>query len=172
MHDCTENKGHRVVLPAAVVAGSARNDVMYMLLIRKSDGTNTLYFTYLGAARLFSIKTEQLRKGLGSGAVIDVGPKPDNQPIVLLGTDNGASLFFRYKGQSDIYMWNTETCFKSNNFLEVQKGADCRLSTQIFPGHKRYMWTLESNFHDFISNTVGCGGASVLIHPVVKDKEN
>lgn len=170
VHDCAKNKGYRVVLPAAVVAGCNRNDVLYMSLARKSDGTNVLYFTYLGAARLFSIKTEQLRQGLGSGAVVDVGPKPEDQPaIVILGNDNGASLFFRYKGQSNILMWNTETCFKPANFLEVQKGSECRLATQVMPGHKRYMWTLESNFQDFITNTVGCGGASMVIHPILKE---
>lgn len=169
VHDCTENKSHRIVLPAAVVAGCSRNDVLYIVLIRKSCGTNLLYFTYLGSARLFSIKTEHLRKGQGSGAVIDVGPKPQGQAIVLLGTDNGPSIFLRYKGQSDIFMWNTETCFKSSNFLEVQKGGECRLSTQVLPGSKRYMWTLESNFHDYIANTVGCNGASVVLHPVVRE---
>lgn len=144
---------------------------MYMVLVRKTDDINALYFTYLGSSRLFSIKTEQLRQGNGSGAVIDVGPKPDEKPIVLLGTDNGASIFFRYKGQPSIHMWNTETCFKPSNFLEVQKGAECRLSTQVLPGYKRYMWSLDSNFHDYISNTVGCGGASIVIHPVIKECE-
>lgn len=169
VHDCTENRSHRIVLPSAVIAGCNRNDVLYVALIRKSCGTNLLYFTYLSSPRLFSIKTELLRKGLGAGAVVDVGPKPSGQQIVLLGTDNGASLFLRYKGQSDIYLWNTETLFKSTNFLEVQKGGDCRLSTQVFAGYKRYMWTIESNFHDFITNQVGCNGASVVIHPVVKE---
>lgn len=169
MHDCTENKSHRIVLPSAVIAGTTRNDVLYIALVRKSCGTNLLYFTYLSSARLFSIKTDHLRKGTGAGAVVDVGPKPNGLEIVLLGTDNGASLFLRYKGQSDIYLWNTETCFKASNFLEVQKGGDCRLSTQVLPGYKRYMWTIESNFHDFISNSVGCNGASVVIHPVVRE---
>lgn len=169
VHDCTENRSHRIVLPSAVVAGCNRNDVLYVALVRKSGGINQLYFTYLSSPRLFSIKTELLRKGLGAGAVVDVGPKPNGQQIVLLGTDNGSSLFLRYKGQSDIYLWNTETLFKSSNFLEVQKGGDCRLSTQVFAGYKRYMWTIESNFHDFITNQVGCNGASVVIHPVVKE---
>lgn len=159
-------------MPGAVTASCAKNDVLYIVLIHKSCGNNVLYFTYLGSTRLFSIKTAHLRQGLGSGSVIDVGPKPHGQPIVLLGSDNGASLFLRYKGQSDIFLWNTETCFKSSNFLEVQKGGECRLATQVMPGHKRFMWTIESNFHDFISNTVGCNGASVVIHPVVKECED
>lgn len=172
VHDVTENKSYRIVLPLAVKDGSSKNDVLYMVLIRKPNGSNVIYFTYLGSPRLFSIKTEHLRKGQGSGSVVDVGPKPNNQPIVLLGTDNGASLFLRYKGLSDIYLWNTETCFKSSNFLEVQRGGECRLSTQVMPGQKRYMWTIESNFHHFIADTVGCTGASVVIHPVVRETED
>lgn len=131
-----------------------------------------LYFTFLNSARLYSIKTEHLRAGRGSGAVVDVGPKPHNRQIVLLGTDNGCALFLRYKGESDILMWNTETCFKPSNLLEVQIGGECRLATQVVPGYKRYMWALESNFHDYISNTVGCNGASVHLHPVVKECED
>lgn len=167
--DCTQNKQHRIVLPGACTAGGSKNDVLYIVLVRKSCGNTVLYFTYLGSSRLFSIKTHHLRKGLGSGSVVDVGAKPHGQPIVLLGSDNGASLFLRYKGLSDIYLWNTETCFKSSNFLEVQKGGECRLSTQVLPGQKRFMWTIESNFHDYIANTVGCNGASVVIHPVVRE---
>ncbi|KAJ6644436.1 Major royal jelly protein 1, partial [Pseudolycoriella hygida] len=171
VHDVTENKSYRIVLPVAVKDGP-HNDVLYMVLIRKPNGTNVVYFTYLGSPRLFSIKTEHLRRGRGSGSVVDVGPKPNGQPIVLLGTDNGSSLFLRYKGLSDIYLWNTETCFKSSNFLEVQKGAECRLATQVMPGQKRYMWTIESNFHHYIADTVGCTGASVVIHPVVRESED
>lgn len=172
VHDCTENKSHRIVLPSAVVAGCNRPDVLYIALVHKSDGTNVLYFTYLCSSRLFSIKTEHLRNGEGANAIVDVGPKPNGQLIVLLGTDNGSSLFFRYKGKSDIFLWNTETCFKASNVLLVQKGGDCRLSTHVFPGHKKYMWTLESNFHDYINDNVGCSGASVVIHPIVKECED
>ena len=172
VHDCTENKSHRIVLPGAVSSGCVKNDVLYIALVRKSCGAAVLYFTYLGSTRLFSIKTEHLQKGVGSGAVIDVGPKPGGIPIVLLGTDNGQSIFLRYKGSSDIYLWNTETCFKSSNFLLVQKGNECRLATQVMPGYKRFMWTIESNFHDYIGKTCGCGGASVVLHPVVKECED
>lgn len=31
------------------------------------------------------------------------------------------------------------------------------------------MWALESNFHDFISERTGCNGASIILHPVVRE---
>lgn len=168
VYDVSAGKGYRVVLPKAVTAGCARRDVLYLALVRKSCGNNILYFSYLSSSRLFSIKAAYLRRGQASGAVVDVGPKPNLQKIVILGTDNGAAIFFRLKGESDIFMWNSETCFKPENFLLVQKGNECRLATQVVPGYKRLMWVIESNFQDFIANTVGCLGASVALHPLVK----
>lgn len=112
-----------------------------------------------------------MRQGAGSGAVVDVGPKPHGLQIVLLGTDNKSGVFLRYKGQSDIYMWDAESCFKAANFIEVQRGGDCRLATQVMPGFRRHMWTIESNFQDYISDGLGCVGASIVIHPVVKNED-
>lgn len=170
VYDVANGRGYRVGLPRAVTQGCSTRDVLYLALIRKSCGTTVLYFTYLSSGRLFSVKTHYLRQGSAKGTVVDVGEKNGN--LVLLGTDNGSAMFFRVKGESDIYMWNTETSFKSDNFLLVQKGNKCRLATNVVPGYKRLMWVLESNFHDYIQNNVGCAGASVSLHPLVKTCEN
>ncbi|XP_030385762.1 uncharacterized protein LOC115632668 [Scaptodrosophila lebanonensis] len=166
VYDITGNKSYRIVLPKAT---APTNDVLYVALTAKQDGTSTLFFSYLSSPRLYSIKGEYLRVGQGAGSIIDVGPKPYGKQTVLLGADGGTSLFFRYKGENDIYLWDSETCFKASNLQEVQRGGDCRLSTQVLPGHKRFMWALESNFHDFISDRTGCNGASIVLHPVVKE---
>ncbi|XP_025995044.1 major royal jelly protein 1 [Solenopsis invicta] len=166
VYNATGDKGYKVILPNAVTTGVQRRDVLYSTLVKKSCGTPVLYFTYLGSNRLFAIKAENLRRGLTQGSVVDVGPKQNK--IVLLGSDNGCGVFFRNKGESDIYMWNSETPFRPENFLVVQKGNDCRLPTQVVPGYKRLMWVIESNFQDYIQNTVSCSGASVAIHPLVK----
>ncbi|KAL5291600.1 Y-g family protein [Megaselia abdita] len=168
VYDVAQSKSLRVVLPSSIASS---NDVLYMTLAyKKNEGY--LYFTFLSSPRLYSIKTELLRAGKGAGSIIDVGLKPYGKQLVLLGGDNGSSLFFRYKGENDIYTWNTETCFKAANLIEAQRGGDCRLSTQVVPGHRRFMWTLESNFHDYISETTGCNGASIILHPVVKECDN
>jgi hypothetical protein len=167
--DVINNKSYRVVLPNAVASSEGcANDVLYILSVQKSSG-KYLYFTYLKSPRLFSIKCDQLRNGHGSGAVVDVGQKPKGLEMVLLGTDNKSGVFLRYKGQSDIFLWDAETCFKAANFLEVQRGSECRLATQVVPGFRRHMWAIESNFHDYISDQVGCAGASIVLHPVIKD---
>ncbi|RLU27452.1 hypothetical protein DMN91_001256 [Ooceraea biroi] len=169
VYNVTANRGYRVILPNAVTAGVQRRDVLYMTLVKKSCGTPILYFTYLGSNRLFAIKAIHLRRGQTHGTVMDVGPK--QHKIVILGNDNGCAIFFRNKGESDVYMWNVETPFRSENFLLVQQGNDCRLPTQVIPGPKRLMWAIESNFQDYIQNTVSCSGASVAIHPLVKGCE-
>ncbi|XP_066592040.1 major royal jelly protein 1 [Prorops nasuta] len=169
VYNVTTDRGYRVVLPPAVTSGLDRNDVLYIVLVKKSCGSTVLYFTYLGSGRLFSIRAINLRTGNASGSIADVGAKQNK--IVLLGNDNGCAIFFRNKGESDIYMWNTDTLFRPENFLLVQKGNECRLPTQVVPGFKRLMWTIESNFHDYIQNTVSCSGASVVLHPLVKTCE-
>lgn len=164
--DVAANRGYRVILPEAVVPDSGRQDVLYLALTRKSDGTAALYFTYLSSEHMFYIDTSHLRFGNEHGTVVDVGVKPSQ--LVLLGSDGGSNLFFRYKGQSDVYLWNTETCFQETNFIVVQSGGDSRFATQVMPGYKKLMWVIESNFPDYIQGTTGCMGASVLLHPLVK----
>lgn len=167
VYDVFGGKGFRVVLPSAVLP--QKKDVLYMAVTRKATGNNVI-FTYLSSQKLFTIKETHLITGQASGTIAEIGTKP--QPIVILGTDNGASVFFRYKGESDIFIWNTETQFNPKNFVLVQKGDRYRLSTQVVPGYKKLMWALESNFHDYVAGTTGGMGASMSVHPLIKAVEN
>lgn len=169
MWDLTDQKGYKIILPPAVHKGCSEPDVLYLSLIRKSNGISHLYLNYLCGSNLFSIKTSHLRRGEGSSAVVDHGTIPGGKSLVHLGTDNGQYLFVRAKNQRDIYMYNTETLLKSNNFILVQKGGECRLATHVFPGYKNYMWTLSSNTPHFVAGTVGSVGPDMVISPLVKD---
>lgn len=154
--DVAAGKGYRVVLPKAITAGCARRDVLYMALVRKSCGNNVLFFTYLSSNRMFSIKSEYLRRGSCHGRVHDVGVKPSK--LVILGTDGGCAIFFRYEGQSEIYRWDSNTSFKSAHFTPVYRSATCFLATHAVADIKRSkMRVLESNFPDYIQGQVGCG---------------
>ncbi|KAL1498204.1 hypothetical protein ABEB36_009040 [Hypothenemus hampei] len=159
--------GYRVVLPRAVSVNCGVKDILYVQLARKSTG-NVVYFSYLSSPRLFSIKTSCLQSGEVSGAILDVGSKPVGTQMVLLGTDNGEGIFFRYKGQSDIYLWKSDDIFDGAKFSLVQRGGDCRLATQVVPGWGKVLWIIESNFHDYIAGTHGCLGATVALYPMVK----
>nr|BDD85303.1 yellow-g2 protein [Ischnura senegalensis] len=167
VYDVHRGRGFRVMLPKAVTEGCASRDVLYLALSRRPCGATVLFISYLSSSRLFSIRTEYLRRGTPNGRLITAGDKPSK--LVVLGTDGGSALFFRYKGEGDIYMWNTLTCFKSDNFELVQRGGPCRLSTHVAPGYKKLMWTLESNFHDYIQGSTGCVGASIRLQPIYKN---
>ena len=79
------------------------------------------------------------------------------------GTDNGSAIFFRYEGQSEVYRWDTNVCFKPENFLVVFTSATCQLATHALADYKRgRMRVLESNFPDYIQGTVGCGAVQTL----------
>lgn len=149
----------------------SKKDVLFIVLVRKQCGTSFVYFTYLHSDRLFAIRSEHLQRGSGSGSVVDIGKKP-TAAFILLGTDNGSGIFLRFRGDGDIYMWNSETCFKEDNFDRVQIGGDCRLSTHVAPGYRRFMWTIESNFQDFMNKECGCYGPSIVIRPLVGSSED
>jgi hypothetical protein len=154
--DIAGNKGYRVVLPKAVVGGASRRDVLYIALIRKQCRNHYLIFTYLSSGRVFQIRTDYLRSGSAAGRVQDLGPKPDK--MVFLGTDLGAALFFRFEGHPEVYRWDANTPFCKDNFQVVYKSPNCLLATQAMADLRRQrIRVLESNFPDFIQNTVGCG---------------
>ncbi|XP_050432594.1 protein yellow-like [Adelges cooleyi] len=163
--DVTAGRGYRVVLPKAITQDCGKRDVLYIALAQKTTG-NVLYLTYLSSNRMYAINTCNLRQGCAEGTVTDLGPKP--RKLVILGTDGKSNLFFRYRGQGDIYVWDTDTGFVSDNFTLLQKADDCRLATHVLPGCNRLMWVVESNFPDFISDKVGCLGANVQLHPLEK----
>ncbi|XP_076169818.1 L-dopachrome tautomerase yellow-g2 isoform X2 [Ptiloglossa arizonensis] len=161
VYDVTSGQGYRVVLPKAVTGGCMRRDVLYLALLRRSDGSTCLIFTYLSGSRLFSIRTEHLRNGSAHGRVHDLGPK--TRKIVLLGTDNGSALFFRYEGEQDVYRWDSVTPFNSKNFQLVYTSLDCSFPTHVLADYKRgRMRVLESNFPDYMQGTVGCGANHAL----------
>ncbi|KAG7211985.1 hypothetical protein KM043_011183 [Ampulex compressa] len=161
VYDVTSGRGYRVVLPEAVTLGSARRDVLYLALVRRSDGSTCLIFTYLGSSRLFSIRTDHLRSGSANGKVHDLGPKP--KKMVILGTDNGSALFFRFEGEPEVYRWDSLQAFSSANFQLVYKSAECSLATHVSADYKRgRMRVLESNFPDYMQGTVGCGANQAL----------
>ncbi|XP_066153439.1 dopaminechrome tautomerase [Euwallacea fornicatus] len=158
--------GYRVVLPGVVAAHCGAKDILYLQLSHKPSG-NILYFSYLSSPRLFSIKASYLQTRHTADALVDVGGKPAGTQMVLLGTNN-ESIYFRYKGESDIYLWNCDSSFKPDNFVLVQKGGECRMATQVVSGWKQLMLVIESNFHDFITNSTGSLDASVAVYPLDK----
>lgn len=106
------------MLPKAVSEGCGKKDVLYLALTRKTCGTSTLYFSYLCSKKIFSIKTDYLRDGKANGKIegkfslffktilykiflTDVGTNPEK--LVIIGTDNGCAIFFRYEGMIVIF---------------------------------------------------------------------
>ncbi|KAG5308174.1 YELL protein, partial [Acromyrmex insinuator] len=168
VYDVTSGRGYRVVLPQAVTLNCDRRDVLYLALVRHNDGSTCLLFTYLGSSRVFSIRTDHLRSGNAQGRIQDLGVKP--QKIVILGTDNGSAVFFRYVGNGEVYRWDSITPFVAANFQPVYENSyEGSLPTHIVPDYRRgQMRVLESNFPDYMQGTVGCGAnhALILMHTI------
>ena len=132
-----------------------------MALVQKGCGNNYLVFTYLSSGRMFSIRTDYLRAGSAAGKVVDLGPK--KHKLVIIGTDLGSALFFRYEGKPEVYRWDVNTAFRPEHFVVVYRSQNCMLATSAFADLKRQrIRVLESNFPDYIQNTVGCGAVQQI----------
>lgn len=160
--DIVANKGYRVVLPKAVLYGPCcKRDVLYIALVQKGCGNNYLIFTYLSSSHMFSIRTDYLRTGSTAGRIVDLGQKP--QKMIILGTDLGSAIFFRYEGLPEVYRWDSNTPFVKENFVVVYISPKCLLTTCVCADLRRQrLRLLESNFPDYIQNTVGCGAQQVI----------
>lgn len=153
--DVASDKGYRVVLPKELLADIPRRDVLYAALVTKGCGNNFLIFTYLSSNMVYAIRSDHLRSG-ATGGIVVVGPKPNK--IVLLGCDLGSAIFFRFEGQSEVFRWDSNSPFAMPSFVKVYDSPSGLLSTHVFPDLKRMrMRSLDSNFPDFLQNTVGCG---------------
>ncbi|XP_063989980.1 protein yellow [Diachasmimorpha longicaudata] len=156
VYDVSSGQGCRVVLPKAVTTGCGKRDVLYPCLIHRPDGSGVLLLSYLSGSRLYSVRTELLQNGSAAGKIHDLGDKP--KKMVMLGTDKGTAVFFRYEGEQAIYRWDVCTPFNDTNFLKVYEGDGYSFASEVIPDYKRgRMRILESNFPDFIRGTVGIG---------------
>ncbi|KAL9701479.1 hypothetical protein quinque_004920 [Culex quinquefasciatus] len=166
--DIHNSKSYRVVLPRAIAAGCGESDVLYLLLVRRPKNQNTVIFSYLCGQKVYSIKSEYLRTGRGSSAIVELGSK--HKHSVLLGTDGGKNVILRYRGESELYLWDTDQAYKECNFVLVQHSEECRLSTHVSPGGKdELLYSLSSNIADYLNNTSGAGGASARLKFISKE---
>lgn len=91
----------------------------------------------------------------------DVGVK--SKPMILIGTDNGSKIFFRYEGNSDVQQFDTNFPFREENFVNVHKGSDYLLATHALADYRTgRMRVLESNFPDYMNGHVGCGAVQQI----------
>ncbi|XP_057331842.1 protein yellow-like [Microplitis mediator] len=155
VHDVTTGQSRSVGLPQDILATTSKRDVLTPVLIRRADGSTCLIFTYLSSSHIYVVSTKSLQTG-ESIKFHDLGQK--KAKIVILGTDNGTAMFFRYEGKSDIYRWDTSLRFVEEHFDRVSTGDDIMFATHVTPDYRtERMRALESNFPDFIQGTVGCG---------------
>ncbi|XP_055630542.1 major royal jelly protein 5-like [Toxorhynchites rutilus septentrionalis] len=166
--DIQNSKSYRVVLPRAIAAGCGESDVLYLLLVRRSMNQNTVIFSYLCGQKVYSIKSEYLRTGRGTSAIVELGNK--NKHSVLLGTDGGKNVVLRYRSESELYLWDTDQPYRECNFEQVQNSDECRLSTHVAPGgHDGLLYSLSSNIADYLNDTCGAGGASARLKFISKE---
>lgn len=89
--------------------------------------------------------------------------------MVFLGVGFGSVLYFRIKDdfrEYNMYSWDTKNTFLEENFVLVWKSIDRRSITHVDIDKNGVIWILESNIQDYITNHVGCFGASIMLAPI------
>nr|ATU83036.1 secreted hypothetical protein [Pristhesancus plagipennis] len=151
--DVENNKGVRVALPENVLAEFSARDVLYIALIRRQSGNNLLYFTYRSGENLFRIEAKHLQTEASTAKASDVGKKPSK--MIILGTDEWESIYFRYENKADVYKWNTNDAFNEKNFEVVHRCDGTLVPTHAIPDYKRgVMKMVESNLLQFLAKDV------------------
>ncbi|KAK9499778.1 hypothetical protein O3M35_002750 [Rhynocoris fuscipes] len=151
--DVENNKGARVALPENVLAEFSARDVLYIALIRRQTGNNFLYFTYRSGDNLFCIEAKHLQTEASAAKAWDVGKKPAK--MIILGTDEWESIYFRYESKADVYKWNTNDAFNEKNFEIVHRCDGQLIPTHAIPDYKRgVMKMVESNLVQFLGKGV------------------
>ncbi|XP_050440071.1 uncharacterized protein LOC126845467 [Adelges cooleyi] len=164
-------EGYKVKLPRTATIScteTGAEDMFYLVLI-ETPSCNYLYFTYLSSVDMFKVRTKDLRKRIHPKCIVNVGRKPCK--MVIVGSAYGSVIYFRIKGMQNLYSWDTKESFLEENMMVVKKSVDCRTITHIDVDNDGVLWELESNIDDYMRNTVGCYGASIVLKPIFGKSE-
>ncbi|CAH1390743.1 unnamed protein product [Nezara viridula] len=161
-----ETRGFKVALPRDSTDYPLTKDVLYISLIRRDETGPILYFTYLHGTNMFYIRTCNIRSGRLIGSVVTVGMKPG--PMLILGTDKASTMYLRLKSRPELFMWNTFRPFRPKSLILLERADMPFYSTQVMPGYKRLLWTLESNYNDYFNNTHDSIGPRAKLRPLFK----
>lgn len=141
--------------------------IMFMVMLRKSNGRTGLYVTFMSGVGLFTVDLEHLDHCIAAGvrpAIVEVGRKP--YPITVLGSDNGSRMFFRRHTENEIWSWDVHDRFRLDSFRLVSRGRDCRAPVHVTPGYDGFVFVLKNNFADYIANKTGSLGAYTIVQSV------
>lgn len=183
--DVQNTVGNRVKLPQCVDLGRKQNrekDVFYLAL-EEHDAGSYVYMSYTSSPNVFRIKTKHLQKRthINSKCVVNFGerrPERSNEitllhvsgtkpaTMVFVGTGYGSIMYFRLRGRTNLYSWDTKISLIEENFKLVRRNRDCRVITHVDVDNEGTLWVMESNIKDFIEDRTGCYGPSILLSPV------
>lgn len=86
--------------------------------------------------------------------------------MVFLGVGYGSIPYFRFRGQMDLYSWDTKLDLTVDNMVMVWKSRDCLIITYVDVGSESILWVLVSNIQDFVGDQTGSYGPSILLTAV------
>ncbi|BET00513.1 Major royal jelly protein [Nesidiocoris tenuis] len=161
VYDYSRDKGFKVQLPPEVADDcTSAKDILYLTLMNNT----VIYFSFMNGKKMYKTETTNLRCPKTLSEYEEVGTKPGK--LVILGSDRKTKMFFRTKGENQIFLWDTCQPFKSSSFVTVDSPPAGMFSTHVVNGFMQFAWALSSDFPDFANGNRGAVGPRAKLHPI------
>lgn len=166
VYDVRADRLHAIPLPERVSSAHHRHVTLYLMAVNRA-GKSYVYFTYRQSNTVFALDSWS-EESVVHGSVTEVGVKSID--MLILGTDRGTNVYFRTigGGNTDVWMWDINRPLNVNNFVLVHRSYLYLTPVAVVAGWQGLMWSLESNYDEYVTGNVDCTGPRTLLRPLKK----
>ncbi|VVC41673.1 Six-bladed beta-propeller, TolB-like,Major royal jelly protein/protein yellow [Cinara cedri] len=170
VYNARADRLHSIPLPERVSVAHHRRIALYLMPVNKAD-KSYVYFTYRQSGTVYMLDSWS-EESVTHGSVTEVGVKPVD--MLVLGTDRGTSVYFRTAGggNTDIWMWDVNRPLDVCNFVLVHRTYLYLTPIAVVAGWRGLVWSLESNYDEYLTDSVDCTGPRTLLRPFKKVVEH
>jgi hypothetical protein len=161
-YDVNASRLHAIPLPETVSAAHHRRVVLHLMAVSRA-GKSYVYFTYRQSGTVFALDSWS-RESVTHGSVVEVGAKPVD--MIVLGTDRGTDVYFRAPDATDVWAWDVNRPLDVRSFRLVHRSYLYLMPTAVVAGWRNAVWTVESNYDEYVTGNVDCTGPRTLLRPI------
>ncbi|XP_050427246.1 uncharacterized protein LOC126837382 [Adelges cooleyi] len=154
---------HVVPLPEAMPPAATTWNVMLHLFTVNKAGKSFVYFTYQKSPKLYALESWS-NESIQFGSMVEIGLKPT--AMVFFSSDGGTNVYFRLPHSTEVYAWDANTPLDIANFRLVHRSYLYLTPTAVVAGWRDTLWSMESNYDEYVLCNVDCTGPRTLLRPV------
>jgi len=170
VYDVDAGRLRAIRLPETIPPADRHRRAVLHLVPVGVAGRGYVYFTYRHSGYVFALDAWSA-ESVAHGAVSEVGVKP--VAMHVLGSDRGTNVYFRTSGGSgggggstDVWAWDVNRPLEVRSFALVHRSYLYLTPTAVVAGWRNAMWTVESNYDEYVAGNVDCTGPRTLLRPL------